>query len=300
MEYNQNNGANVKPKSKLPVALILGLGMIVFVAVVFAVVFHSMFDDSDMKPFGGAKVKEQKIWETDGLIVSATELGYMDGDRKEQPALFLKINNGTSQDLVLRCDALSVNNTAMHTALAAEAAAGSVVDTALPLDRRSLYDLQIRTVGEIVAKLSACEKGSGNVLYSSGPLTIKTSKSKKSDEPKYPYSVNTFYEKDGIKLATTSLFPAYTDASSAVGFYVKNSTDRDILIRQKEAAVNGTPYQRAGSFVFPAGTEGTFYLELDWAELEAVLPMKELTGSVEICYAEDGGKITEANFSFIP
>ena len=300
MENRQNYGVKAKSGPKFPLALLLGLGMIVFVAAVFAVVFRSYFDDSDMKPFGGAKVKEQKVWQTDGLTVTATELGYLDGGRMEQPALFLKVNNGTSQDLVLRCDTPVVNGTAMHTVLEAEAPAGGGIDTALPLDRRSLYDLQIRTVGEIVMKLTACEKSSGNAVYTSGPLTVRTTKAKKADEPRYPYSTDVFYEKDGISLATTSLYPAYSDTSGAVGFYVVNDTDRDILVRQKEAAVNGTPYQRDGSFVFPAGTKGTFYLELVLAELEAVLPMEELTGTVELSDVESGGKIAEAEFRFVP
>ena len=44
-----------KGKRHFPLALMMGLGMIVLVAAIFAIVFYPMFDNSEDKPFGGAK-----------------------------------------------------------------------------------------------------------------------------------------------------------------------------------------------------------------------------------------------------
>ena len=295
--YEQKAG---KGKRKFPLALLMGLGMIVLVAAIFAIVFFPMFDNSEDKPFGGAKIKKQEIWAADGLSLTAEELAASGGDYRPQLAVSLSIKNDTQQDLRLVCEGLAVNGAAMQSDFTAELPKGTSTGALLRLDDRVLYDMGIRTVGSIRMEFAAYEPASGKLLYRSGPLTLTTTKAKKADVPKSPYSINRFYEQDGIMLASTSLYPAYTDKSSAVGFYVENNTDRDIAVTPKDTAVDGKAYPKDGSFVFPAGTRGTFYLELAWDELEDVLPMEKLTGSFMVADRETGAPVAEAPFEFRP
>lgn len=289
-----------KGKRHFPLALMMGLGMIVLVAAIFAIVFYPMFDNSEDKPFGGAKIKKQEIWSDNGLIVTAEELGTVAGKNRAQEVVYLTINNGTPQELTLRCEGLAVNGAAVQSAFAETVPSGNSVRAALPLDYRALYDMRIRTVGEIRMQLAAYDTASGKKAAASGPLTLTTSKAKKADPPSYMYSTDGFYAKDGITLALTSLYPAYTDESGAVGFYVENNTDRDVLVAPKDTAVDGFPYLKDESYVFPAGTKGTFYLELVLAELEDVLPMEKLTGTMVVSDRESGTQIAGAPFEFKP
>ena len=108
---------------------------------------------------------------------------------------------------------------------------------------------------------------------------------------------------------------AYTEASSALRFYADNASGTDIRIIPTEIRVDGKPYEVQqknidGSvrdsrgvgegYIFPAGSKGSFYYELEWEPLEDVLPLDEVTGVMEIYDNTDGRLLKEAEFSFKP
>ena len=106
-----------------------------------------------------------------------------------------------------------------------------------------------------------------------------------------------------------------TEASSALRFYADNASGTDIRIIPTEIRVDGKPYEVQqknidGSvrdsrgvgegYIFPAGSKGSFYYELEWEPLEDVLPLDEVTGVMEIYDNRDGTLLREAEFSYKP
>ena len=212
----------------------------------------------------------------------------------------------------MRCTALSANGAAVQPELKIEAAAGVSADGALLFDRSSLYDMQIIYVGEIGLELAAYDASSMTETARSGKITVRTNKAKKADVPKFMYSTDEFYNTGGIRLAAADLSVAYTEASSALRFYAENASDTDIRIIPAEIKVNGKPYEVAqknvdGSvrdsrgigegYIFPAGSKGSFYYELEWEPLEDVLPLDNVSGLFHICDNKDGKMVSEAPFN---
>ena len=305
-----------KEKKKPKTALWLGLGFLVFAAVVLVFAYRYFFpsDDGRSKPLGGAKIKKEQIWSADGLTVTAEKIDAYYGGSWEREALYLKVKNEGSSPRALCCRALSVNGASVQPELELNAAPGAESSGMILFDRSSLYDMQITTVGTISLEFAAVDPASGAETARSGLLTIETNKVKKADPPKLYYEAKDVYQEDGIRIATADLSMVYTESSSAVRFYVENGTGQDIRIVPKDTKVNGSPYtapfKRAdGSpavdmpgwqegYTFPAGSKGTFYFELEYEPLDGILPLDNVTGILEI-YDNAGGKlIREAEFTY--
>jgi len=301
-------------KREPKIALWLGLGFLAVAAVIFYIAYHVIFpsDDSD-KPFGGAKVKKQEIWAADGLKVSAEELGMVSSRSWDREAVYLKVQNSGSSEKVLRCTALSVNGVAVQPELAAEIPAGQTVTVPVLLDRSSLYYMQVYTVGTISMELAAFDPASMSQTARSGMITLQTNKVKKADTPQCLLDTDIFYDAGGIRIGTAELSVAYSQSSSAMRFYVENDSSEDVQIIPKEVRVNGKPYEVArknadGSvyddrgvgegYVFPAGTKGTFYYELEWEPLDDVLPLDNVTGVCRIYDNGSGELLEEAEFTY--
>ncbi|MBQ1423230.1 MAG: hypothetical protein IIY96_02180 [Lachnospiraceae bacterium] len=307
-----------KEQKKEPkTALWMGLGFLAFAAVVLFIAYRMIFppDDGWRDPLGGAKVKTQEIWSADGLTVTTAGTGRYISGSKERDALYLKVKNDGSSAKILRCTGLTANGAAVQPELKIEAAPGASTDGTLLFDRSSLYDMQVTYVGEIGLELAAYDAASTAETARSGMITLKTSKAKKADTPVFLHSADGFYDSDGIRLATADLSVAYTEASSALRFYAENASGTDIRIIPTEIRVDGKPYEVQqknvdGSvrdsrgvgegYIFPAGSKGSFYYELEWGPLEDVLPLDEVTGVMEIYDNRDGTLLREAEFSYKP
>ncbi|MBQ7175309.1 MAG: hypothetical protein IKE56_03910 [Lachnospiraceae bacterium] len=307
-----------KEKKGPMTALWLGLGFLVFAAIILFIAYRMIFpsDNGRWDPLGGAKIKTQEIWSADGLSVSVTGTGRYTSGSQERDALYLKVKNDGSSAKILRCTALSANGgAAVQPELKIEAAPGASTDGVLLFDRSGLYDMQIIYVGEIELELAAYDASSMAETARSGKITIKTNKAKKADTPKFLYKTNEFYNADGISLATADLSVAYTDTSSALRFYVENTSGRDIRIVPGDVKFNGKAYEVArknvdGSvydtrgvgegYTFQNGSKGSFYYELEWEPLEDVLPLDMMTGVCRIYDNVSGQLLKEAEFTFKP
>ncbi len=299
-----------KEKKGPMIALWMGIGILILMAIVLFIGYQVFFgSDGSDKRYGGAKIKTTQIWSADGLTVSADKLDRYYSGSLERDALYLKVKNDTGSPQLLRCSSLSINGAAIQPELMLEAAPGKETSGAVLFDKSSFYDMQLWTVGTICLELVAFDPSSMTETARSGPIVIETNKTKKADTPRLYHESDPVYNKNGISIGTAGLSVAYTTESSALRFYVENTTDTDIRIIPAEMKVNGTPYEvkrknadqtdydtrgLGEGWVFPAGSKGTFYYELEWEPLEDVLPLDSITGELQICEYSSGQMIDTA------
>ena len=295
-------------------ALWMGLGLILVVAVIMVFAYRAIFPADDSRdPMGGAKIRSQEIWSADGLTVTASEIGKYVERSWDRDAVYLKVKNDGSSPKLLRCTALSVNGAAVQPELMLEAQPGAVTDGKLFFDRSSLYDMQIIHVGEIGLELAVFDPSSGAETARSGLITLKTNKAKKAELPRFMYKSDMLYDAAGVGIGAADLSVAFTESSSAVRFYVENTSGTDIRVVPADIKVNGKAYEvkrknADGSvydtrgvgegYTFPAGTKGSFYYELEWEPLEDVLPLDNVTGTFKILDNKNGQSIAEAPFEY--
>jgi len=303
-----------KEKKGPMTALWMGLGVILIVAVVMVFAYRAIFPADDSRdPLGGAKIRSQAIWSADGLTVTASEIGRYVERSWDRDAVYLRVKNDGSSPKLLRCTALLVNGAAVQPELLLEAQPGATTDGRLLFDRSSLYDMQIIHVGEISLELAAFDPASGAETARSERITLRTNKAKKAETPRFMYKTEALCETNGIRISAADLSVAYTESSSAVRFYVENSSGTDIRVLPADVKVNGKAYKvkrknadgsvydprGAGEgYTFSAGANGSFYYELEWEPLEDVLPLDNVTGTFQILDNRSGQSIAEVPFEY--
>lgn len=312
----QAQGGKTKKSSKGGfIALWIILGLIVFICVTGGIAYWLLIGrdmaSGDEKPYGGAKIKKQEIWNVDGLKVEATGfyidegMGELTGGYRMDNGIKLDIDNGTGKDLTLNCVSLAVNGAAVQGYLDARIGAGEKGKAILKMDNFSLYNMQINTVGEITAELSA--RDSGTEVYNSGIIRIVTNKSGVSDVPDFRYGGNPVFSDGGISVKTMG----YTEVpglplSYAVIFQAENSTGSSVRLDFTEINLNGRSFDYTGSAVIQAGTKGTLYVTVPFDDLYEIekregdfFPVTEITGNCDISDANTGKLISSIPYSYI-
>lgn len=296
------------------VALWIILVLIVFICATGGIAYWLLIgkdmDSGNEKLYGGAKIKKQEIWNEDGLKVEATGfyidegIGELTGGYRMENGIKLEIDNGTGKDLTLSCVSLAVNGAAVQGYLDAHVGPGEKGKAILKMDNFSLYNMQISTVGEIKAELSA--KDSGTEVYNSGIIRIVTNKNGAYDVPDYRYGGNPVFSESGISVKTMG----YTEVPGlainyAVIFQVENSTGRSVRLDFTDLNLNGRSFDYTGSAVIQAGTKGTMYVSAPFDDLNEIekregnfFPVTEITGTCDIYDANTGELISSIPYSY--
>lgn len=188
----------------------------------------------------GASIDEQVLVDQEGVKVTAVEYiqGSLFGD-----GVKLLIENNTSKNLTVGCDALIVNDYMISDLFSCSIAAGKQAYETLDLYTSELNKAGINNVGQIEAYFRVYDSDTWEDLFKTQCITIKTSNYDSMDTSSDINGVE-LINQDGVKIVGQ-----YVDENSfwgaAVLLYIENNSDKNVTIDVDDMSVNGfmvTPY----------------------------------------------------------
>ena len=187
-----------------------------------------------------ASIDEQVLVEEDGVKITAVEYvqGGLFGD-----GIKVLIENNTSKNLTVGCDALIVNDYMITDLFVKEVAAGKQAYETIDLYTSELRKAGIDNVGKIEAYFRVYDSETWEDLFKTQCITIKTSNYDSVDTTTN-IEGQELVNQDGIRIVGQ-----YVDEDSlwgaAVLLYIENNSDKNVSISADNMSVTGlmvTPY----------------------------------------------------------
>lgn len=286
-------------------ALVVGAALTICFVIGVIVWFVEYKDRT--KPYNGAKVKTQTIWEESGLSVKATKLT---NDRVLRDALIFKVKNNSGRNLTIQCISFAVNGISVPANLDDTIANGEKKDIRLEMDLGSSYmkKLGVETPGVFTIELSALEASSGEEVFRSGFLTVNTTKASLEQHP----SLNGYYDRhyglydqNGVRVQSFG----YLLDPIGPGFGIENSFERSVKVTIRIKTISGQEMREddhyyIGSSVIQPGTIGALYTPAYFEELQRmdvetpIFPVTKFSGLCTVTDAHDGSVIWEEPFTY--
>ena len=198
--------------------------------------------DSDKKDItsgsgdGGSDVtiEEQVLIDKNDVVITAKE--YVDDSIWGQ-GIKLEIENKSSKDVIVGCDALIVNNYMITDLFSADVAAGKKSNETMYLSSSELEASGIDTVGQIEVYFKLVDPSTYASKVKFDCVTIKTSEFDKMDTKADDSGVE-LYNKNGVRIVGKAV-----DENSFWGMgillYCENKSGKNIGISAEDVSVNG-------------------------------------------------------------
>lgn len=185
-------------------------------------------------------IEEAVVYDVDGIKITAKE--YVSDSIWGDGIKFL-IENDTTKNIMVGCNALIVNNYMISDLFATEVAAGKKTNETMTLSSSQLKAAGIDVIGQIEVYFHIYDNDTYDNIADTDCVLIKTSlydqKDTKADD-----SGEVLYEKDGIKI-----IGKYVNDSdfwgAAVLLYVENNSDRNVVIQAENVSINGFTFDSA-------------------------------------------------------
>lgn len=179
-------------------------------------------------------IEEQVLLDKEGIVITAKE--YVD-DAIWGEGIKLQIENNSTQDVMVSCKALIVNNYMISDLFATEMAAGKKSNETLYLSSTELEAAGIDSVGQIEIYFHVYDTNTYADLFVSDCVTIKTSQYENMDTT--PDDLGTeLYNNGGIRIVGKAV-----DENSFWGagilVYCENKSGKNIQITVDDVSVNG-------------------------------------------------------------
>lgn len=185
-------------------------------------------------------IKEQVLFEQDGLKITATE---MINDSIWGKGIKVLIENNTDKDLGIGCNALIVNNYMITDLFASSVAAGKKANETIYISSSELEAAGIENIGEIEIYFNIYDNASYETIFDAEGITIQTSDYTNMDT-KTMGDGTELLNQDGIKI-----MGKYVDENSfwgaAVLLHIENTSGNNVSINCSNMSINGymvTPY----------------------------------------------------------
>ena len=291
-----------KPREGKPLVLFICLGVLAAAALFVYFVLKPEFGGRE-KPYGGAKLKKQKIWDNELLTVTAEGIDDASGEYYYCDAVGLTVSNRSGGPLTLSCLSMAVNGASVQPVLSEEIPPGETVKAELVMDNYSLDDMMVKTVDTITMEFTAADPA-GNVLARSGILSAATTKKGKGDQPEHKYEAQPLFEEGGVSVGSEGFRPVGTTMRYGVCFHVDNESGGAVRFLARDIVLNDLPYDTKAEGCFQSGTLGVCYARTDFAELEKIdkerplFPITAVSGICELYSAESGEKLAEFPFEY--
>ena len=279
---------------------------LIICAVIGVIVWFVEYRDKP-KVYNGAKEKSQTVWEEEGLSIKATGLSH---ERVIMDALILKVKNKTGHDLTIKAVSGAVNGACVPVSLEETVAQGQTQDMRLEIDLASCYtsDLNVSTPGIFTLELLALDAASGEELYRSGLVTVRTTKAEEEQNASFsPYfeERTELFDKSGIRVETFG----YLLDPIGPGFGIENNSDNTVKVTIRIQKISGVEMRTdehyyIKSAVIQPGTIGACYTPAYFAELQQIdeetpiFPVTDYSGTVTVSDAYDGTVIWEEPFDY--
>ena len=185
-------------------------------------------------------IEEAVVYDVDGIKITAKE--YVTDSIWGDGIKFL-IENDTTKNIMVGCNALIVNNYMISDLFATEVAAGKKTNETMTLSSSQLKAAGIDVIGQIEVYFHIYDSDSYDTIANTDCVLIKTSLFDQMDT-KADDSGEVLYEKDGIKI-----IGKYVNDSdfwgAAILLYVENNSDRNVVIHAENVSINGFTFDSA-------------------------------------------------------
>ncbi|MBR5116777.1 MAG: zinc-ribbon domain-containing protein [Lachnospiraceae bacterium] len=318
-QFNYGNGQTEEPKEQSTLsavghtigymgklAFLCAIAAIAICAVIGLIVWKVEYSDGP-KPFNGAKIKAQTIWQENGLSVDATKLVDPDIDRD---ALVLKVKNETGRDLNIKAVSLAVNGTSVPAYLEQTAPNGKTQEMKLEMDDYLADYLGVDTPSVLSLELQALDPSSGEEVFRSDIIIVNTSITDPPQKPSYTGYFSKFselFDIGGLKIGSFG----YLADPIGPGFTVDNPTGSSVRVEFTVTEISGREVKPRDNYyrksaVIQAGTIGACFVHSNFEELKMmdgdgngdVFPVTQMVGSIAVYDAYDGTLIKEQTFTY--
>lgn len=185
-------------------------------------------------------IDEAVVYDKDGIKITAKE--YVSDSIWGDGIKFL-IENDTSKNIMVGCNALIVNNYMISDLFATEVAAGKKTNETMTLSSTQLKAAGIDVIGQIEVYFHIYDSDSFDNIADTDCVLIKTSLYNQMDT-KADDSGEVLYDKDGIKI-----IGKYVNDSdfwgAAILLYIENNTDKNVIIQADNVSINGFTFDSA-------------------------------------------------------
>ena len=185
-------------------------------------------------------IEEQVLLDQEGLKITAKEYTV---DPIWGPSIKILIENDSSKNLGVSCNALIVNNYMVNDLFSKTIAAGKKSNETLNFLSADLKNAGIDTPGQIEIYFHVFDSDSYATLFDADCVTIKTSAYDSMETIKLDDG-HELYNEDGLRIVGK-----YVDEKSlwgsAVLLYIENNTGKNIGVQADDMSINGfmvTPY----------------------------------------------------------
>lgn len=180
------------------------------------------------------RIEEQVLFEQNDVKVTAKE--YI-SDSFMGDGLKLLVENNSSKNLSVSCDAVIVNNYMISDLFSCSVAAGKKANDTLYLSSSALDAAGIANVGQIEIYFRVFDSDTYETVFKADPVTIKTSAYDDMDITPADTGKELFNQ-DGVRIVGK-----YVDENSFWGsgvlLYVENKSGRNVGITCDDMSVNG-------------------------------------------------------------
>ena len=185
-------------------------------------------------------IGEQVLVDQDGIKITAVEYTT---DSIWGDGIKLLIENNTSKDYMIGCDALIVNDYMISDLFASTVAAGKKANETMYLSSSGLKAAGIDTVGKVEMYFHATDDDTWDSLFSKVYSEVQTSEYSNMDTT--PNDTGTeLYNNNGIRIVGKTV-DENSFWGTAILLYCENNSGRDISIHVDDMSINGfmmTPY----------------------------------------------------------
>ena len=191
-------------------------------------------DSSDDSAAAAVTIKEQVLLDKDGLKITATG---MTSDSVWGEGVKLLIENNTTQNLGIGCNALIVNDFMITDLFSSSISAGKKANEVMYLSYSELEAAGISNVGKIEVYFNVYDSDSYATIYDAEGVTIETSEIANMDTTVTDEGKELFNQ-NGIRIVGK-----YVDDNtfwgSAVLLYIENTSGQNVGISCDNMSING-------------------------------------------------------------
>lgn len=185
-------------------------------------------------------IDEAVVYNEGGIKITAKE--YVTDSIWGDGIKFL-IENDTTKNIMVGCNALIVNNYMISDLFATEVAAGKKTNETMTLSSSQLKAAGIDVIGQIEVYFHIYDTDTYDNIADTDCVLIKTSLYDQMDT-KADDSGEVLYDKDGIKI-----IGKYVNDSdfwgAAILLYIENNSDKNVVIQADNVSINGFTFDSA-------------------------------------------------------
>lgn len=190
---------------------------------------------NDSKEITDISIKEQTVYEGNGIKVTVTGIDFEDFFG---PSITVLIENNSAKNITIQSRSCSVNGLMVDTMFSSDVAAGKKANDSITLSSSDLEISSITTIKDIEFALHIFDADSWDNIVDTEPIVLRTS-ADATYVQEYDDSGFIAYDGNGIKVVVKKLNSSDSFWGSDVYLYIENNTNKDITVQANDVSING-------------------------------------------------------------